>query len=524
MRVKGIKGDYAAPEDAWWNENSLGQAKWEKPDNTSGYYEVQLYRGKTKVYSISQTSATQYNFYPYMTKTGEEIESTVIRNNISQHSSQLVTLFLEKYSLIPEYLLLSDEDSLQLYLSYSQEFTDEAKLLKQDLSKDQLKTFNKMIENNNELDQYFFSTIVPKVQQIDTKAFKELQASTSELKKETVLLGYGLKNTAIQESTDSLTLAKEELSASLKTLILSMAGAIIISLTVMFLISHGITKHLKAVVDKSREIAGGRLNSGDLAYEGKDEIGQLSASVNEMGKSLQQMIKEISDLSEDVNGQSNTLFTSSEEVKLGSEQVAVTIEEMAVGAATQADSAGKMSHKMSDFKGKVHQVRSEREKLVSLSRDVEGAAARWDSYMQDSLQQMELINTAVHQSVEQVRDLETETESITGIVEVIKSIADQTGLLALNASIEAARAGESGKGFAVVASEVRKLADGVSKSVENISSIIFTVKEKTSGISDNLLQGYSEVNKGTEQIRKTGTQFTDIREKVGTMAVAIHEM
>ena len=71
LRINGIKGDYAAPEDAWWNEKSLGQAKWEKPDNTSGYYEVQLYRGKSKVYSVSQTSAVQYNFYPYMTKTGE---------------------------------------------------------------------------------------------------------------------------------------------------------------------------------------------------------------------------------------------------------------------------------------------------------------------------------------------------------------------------------------------------------------------------------------------------------------------
>ena len=68
LRINGIKGDYAAPEDAWWNEKSLGQAKWEKPDNTSGYYEVQLYRGKSKVYSVSQTSAVQYNFYPYMTK------------------------------------------------------------------------------------------------------------------------------------------------------------------------------------------------------------------------------------------------------------------------------------------------------------------------------------------------------------------------------------------------------------------------------------------------------------------------
>lgn len=70
LRIKAVKGDYSAPEDAWWNEKTLGQAKWEKPDNTSGYYEVQLYRGKSKVYSIDQTSVTQYNFYPYMTEAG----------------------------------------------------------------------------------------------------------------------------------------------------------------------------------------------------------------------------------------------------------------------------------------------------------------------------------------------------------------------------------------------------------------------------------------------------------------------
>ena len=71
LRVKGIKGDYAAPEDAWWNEKSLGQAKWEKPDNTSGYYEVQLYRGKRKFTASPRPVRFEYNFYPYMTKTGE---------------------------------------------------------------------------------------------------------------------------------------------------------------------------------------------------------------------------------------------------------------------------------------------------------------------------------------------------------------------------------------------------------------------------------------------------------------------
>lgn len=71
LRVKGVKDDFGQPEEAYWNENNLGEARWEKPDNASGYYEVQLYRDSKQVYRVAQTSSLQYNFYPYMTKAGE---------------------------------------------------------------------------------------------------------------------------------------------------------------------------------------------------------------------------------------------------------------------------------------------------------------------------------------------------------------------------------------------------------------------------------------------------------------------
>ena len=71
LRVKAIKGDYDAPKDAYWFENNLGEARWEKPENTSGHYELQLYRGKKSVYKVPDTTATKYNFYPYMTEAGE---------------------------------------------------------------------------------------------------------------------------------------------------------------------------------------------------------------------------------------------------------------------------------------------------------------------------------------------------------------------------------------------------------------------------------------------------------------------
>lgn len=71
LRVKGVKGEYDPPADVYWNEDKLGQAKWDKPENTSGYYELQLYRDEKSIYKVDQVSGTQYNFYPYMTQEGD---------------------------------------------------------------------------------------------------------------------------------------------------------------------------------------------------------------------------------------------------------------------------------------------------------------------------------------------------------------------------------------------------------------------------------------------------------------------
>lgn len=71
VRVRGVKGDYDPPKDAFWNEKNLGEARWTVPENTSGYYEIQLYRGSKSVHKIPKTTGKNYNFYPYMTETGD---------------------------------------------------------------------------------------------------------------------------------------------------------------------------------------------------------------------------------------------------------------------------------------------------------------------------------------------------------------------------------------------------------------------------------------------------------------------
>lgn len=71
LRVKPVKGEYDPPTEAYWNEKNLGEARWEKPENDSGYYELQLYRDGKSVQKVAKTSAKSYNFYPYMTKEGD---------------------------------------------------------------------------------------------------------------------------------------------------------------------------------------------------------------------------------------------------------------------------------------------------------------------------------------------------------------------------------------------------------------------------------------------------------------------
>jgi methyl-accepting chemotaxis protein len=457
----------------------------------------------------------------FIKNTSAKMEDTVTRNEVAVNAGNLVTLYHEKYLLVPEYILLSDEAKLNVYLDHSQEFVDIAKKIKKHLDTDQLAIFNQLIENNHKLDEYFFSTIVPKVQQINTEEFAALEKSARELKNETIKLGYELKDIATKNSEADLAAAQKQLETLYLILIISSVGSIILSFIMIFILSRRIKKNLEEIVVQSNEIASGRLNNDELTYNGSDEIGQLSQSINAMSASLRSMISEISILSADVDKQSVTLFEASEEVKLGSEQVAITIEEMAKGASTQADNAANISSKTKGFNDEIMHSNSQGEKLVEFSGQVLDVAERGDNQMKESLQQMKRINSVVGESVQQVKNLESKTQSITEIVHVIKSIADQTNLLALNASIEAARAGEAGKSFAVVASEVRNLAEEVSRSVEGIASIVFSIKEETSKIADNLNEGYGEVNKGTEQIELTGQQFADIKEKVEHMSIGI---
>ncbi|SHM97294.1 methyl-accepting chemotaxis protein [Gracilibacillus kekensis] len=375
-----------------------------------------------------------------------------------------------------------------------------------------------------ELDEQFnlrFAEVVTFVSQGDLENAAHVAGSANDAQLQTVEQLDKLKTLVNEQRSLASESATDSQTRAIIALIIAIVISIIISIILIVIVNRIIAKNLTQVVEVSNQIADGNLRVNTINYNGNDEIGQLANSMNTMSANLRNIIKQVSNVSDTVSAQSEELNQSSNEVKTGTEQIASTMQELASGTETQANHAGDVASKMSDFSQKVREANENGDKIEAASTYVIGMTADGQEMMESSVNQMGRVHSIVKDAVDKVRGLDGQTKEISKLVAVIKDIAEQTNLLALNAAIESARAGEHGKGFAVVADEVRKLAEQVASSVTDITGIVSDIQNESSSVSESLEAGYGEVEAGSEQIEKTGKTFVKINDAVNDMVVSI---
>jgi methyl-accepting chemotaxis protein len=191
------------------------------------------------------------------------------------------------------------------------------------------------------------------------------------------------------------------------------------------------------------------------------------------------------------------------------------VDQVASNGIEESSAAQNTAHDVAHILGRINHIGDAADQAKALSDLAGNLSQAGQSAMGGVVREMEDVSSAVNQSSGLVQQLGRHSKQISSIVSVIKEIADQTNLLALNAAIEAARAGEQGRGFAVVADEVRKLAERTGKSTDEISSVVSTIQNGVNGAVEGMHDVSARVENGVGLVRNA----SDSMERIHTGAV-----
>jgi methyl-accepting chemotaxis protein len=246
---------------------------------------------------------------------------------------------------------------------------------------------------------------------------------------------------------------------------------------------------------------------GDLTQrvpvETNDDLGQLATSFNQVLANLQSMVGSIQTLSENLGK--------------GATQLSTAARDNNDGINRQNDLISMVATAINEMQSAIEEVAGNASRAADVTRHAQETSEKGGRIIHDSSTQVQTLAEQILKAVEVIRKLSEDCKNITSVLEVIRGVAEQTNLLALNAAIEAARAGEQGRGFAVVADEVRTLAQRTQQSTEDIQRMITTLQ---TGVSDIV----SVMETGSEQAGETERLATEAEKELKTILESMNDI
>jgi methyl-accepting chemotaxis protein len=328
--------------------------------------------------------------------------------------------------------------------------------------------------------------------------------------------------TRLREDLEQLQAAEvkssaEHLEAAVaRTTLLSyaMLAALAVALLFVGFFSQMIISSIKRPVDAMRAALVQAQRSSDLtqrvAVTGNDEISQMARAYNHLMESLQ--------------GTLNRVMGNAQEVSAAATYMAAASTQMTASARAQSESAASTAAAVEEVTVSINQVAETSRETRGVSEQACELSTQGEQSARAAAQQMHGTAESVGHSMQLIERLSQRSNEISGIVKVIRDIAEQTNLLALNAAIEAARAGEQGRGFAVVADEVRKLAERTSSSTSEISGMIDAIQGEVGAAVENLKSNNEQVAQGKSLAEEVAATLARINEGARVTMGRINEI
>ncbi|CAM2846741.1 Methyl-accepting chemotaxis protein [Vibrio mytili] len=303
-------------------------------------------------------------------------------------------------------------------------------------------------------------------------------------------------STATNKLNESLAEAGNIYSAGVTKAILIGIIVVLFAAAIGYHIAHSVREPLTRILKVLESLTEGDMTQRiDIRYN--NEFSRVSGHINSLADSLHEILVKLNDASDDLSSTaaSNEHTSSDAQLKLNS----------------QREQTANVATAMTEMSHSVQEVAQSAQGSLEMVQRVESASEQGRNVMSTNISTINQLELRLNESVSAVSELQKMSGQIGSILDVIRNIAEQTNLLALNAAIEAARAGEQGRGFAVVADEVRVLASRTTQSTTEIESMISNLQSSSQAANQVIQSCMSDMEMSVEQASKANSSMEEIQ-------------